>query len=103
MFYNSECHDATATLTKGFVLTEMSVFSFTVDQNFPFLGCSHTLEKWNEGHISQEEDKDAVQMCRDGITKAKAQLKLNLARNMKTDQKGFYRYAAQKRKMYFPQ
>lgn len=60
------------------------------------------FSQWNQGHISWEEDKDAAQICRDGIRKAKAQLELNQARNMKTGQKGFYRYAAQKRKMYFP-
>ncbi|KAK4830121.1 hypothetical protein QYF61_008548 [Mycteria americana] len=48
-------------------------------------------------------DESAIQVCRDGIRKAKAQLELNLARNVKNDKMGFYKYVAQKRKMYFPQ
>lgn len=87
---------------KSFFLTYISFFSFTLDQYFPFLCCSHTLGKQNQGHILQGEDGDAVRMCRDGIREVKAQLELNLARNMKTDQKGSYRYAAQKKEDVFP-
>ena len=36
-------------------------------------------------------------MCRDGIRKAKAQMELNLARDVKRNKKGFYRYTGQKR------
>ncbi|KFQ75881.1 hypothetical protein N337_12379, partial [Phoenicopterus ruber ruber] len=54
-------------------------------------------KQWNQGHVSWEEYRDAAQMCRDGIRKAKAQLELNLAKNMKNDDKGFKRFAGQKR------
>ena len=37
-------------------------------------------------------------MCRDRIRKAKAQLELNLARDVKNN-KGFYRYVDQKRRL----
>jgi len=37
------------------------------------------------------------QICRDGIRKATALVKLNLAREVKKN-KGFYRYSGQKRK-----
>jgi len=36
-------------------------------------------------------------LCRDKVIRAKAQLEQNLARNVKSN-KGFYRYASQKRK-----
>lgn len=45
-----------------------------------------------------KEYREAAQMCRDRIRKAKAQLVLNLARDEKTE-KGFYRYVGQKRKI----
>jgi len=41
-------------------------------------------------------------MCKDGIRDVKAQLELNLARDVKNDSKGFYRYIAWKRNMYPP-
>lgn len=37
-------------------------------------------------------------MCRDGVSKAKVKLELNLERNTKNKRKGFYRYVIQKRK-----
>ncbi len=36
-------------------------------------------------------------MCRDRIRKAKAQKELNLARDVKNNKKGFYRYACRRR------
>ena len=36
-------------------------------------------------------------MCRDRIRKAKAQKELNLARGVKNNKKGFYRYACRRR------
>ena len=36
-------------------------------------------------------------MCGDGIRKAKAQVELNLARDMKNNKKGFYRYIGKRR------
>ena len=37
--------------------------------------------------------------CREGIRTAKAQLELNLARDVKNNKKGFFRYIRQQRKM----
>ena len=51
-----------------------------------------------QGHISCEEYRDAAQMSRGGIRKARAQLELNWARNVKNNE-GFYRYVSQKRKI----
>lgn len=45
-----------------------------------------------------KEYRDVGQMCRDDNRKAKAQLILNLARDEKNE-KGFYRYVGQKRKI----
>jgi len=41
------------------------------------------LRQWKQGHISQEKNRDVAQMCRGEIRKARAQLELNLARNVK--------------------
>ncbi len=38
-------------------------------------------------------------MAWEGIRKAKAQLELNLARDVKNNKKGFFRYIGQQRKM----
>lgn len=38
-------------------------------------------------------------MCGDGVRKAKAHLELNLSRDAKSNNKGFYRYVSQKRKV----
>jgi len=38
-------------------------------------------------------------LCRDGVRKVKAQLELNLARDVKNNNKGFYRYVRQKMKV----
>ena len=35
-------------------------------------------------------------MCRDRIRKAKAQMELNLARDVKDNKKGFYRYVGRR-------
>ncbi|KFW02563.1 hypothetical protein N327_13593, partial [Fulmarus glacialis] len=53
--------------------------------------------QWKQGQVSWEEYRDAVQLCRDRVRKAKAWLELNLARNAKNNEKGFYRYVSQKR------
>ncbi|NXL88334.1 GTF2I factor, partial [Alectura lathami] len=52
------------------------------------------LDKTVKG--ASEEYKDAVRICRDRIMKAKAQMELNLVRDVKNN-KGFYRYIGQKR------
>lgn len=55
--------------------------------------------QWKQGHTSWEEYRDTAWEFRDGIRNAKAQLELNLTRNMKNNKKGFYRYIGQKRKI----
>lgn len=47
--------------------------------------------------MAWEEYMDAVQMCGDGIGKAKVQMELNLVRDVKNNEKGFFRYVGQKR------
>jgi len=51
--------------------------------------------QWKQAHTSWERYRDTAQECRDGIRKAKEQLELNLARDVKNYKKGFYRYASQ--------
>ncbi|KFQ61696.1 hypothetical protein N334_12538, partial [Pelecanus crispus] len=55
--------------------------------------------QWKQGQVSWGEYREAAQLCRDGVRKAKAQLELNLARDVKNNEKGFYRYVYQKRKV----
>jgi len=52
--------------------------------------------QWKQGQISREEYRDAARLCGDGIRKTKVQLELNLARDAKNNNKGFY---SQKRKV----
>jgi len=52
--------------------------------------------QWKQGLASWEEYKEAAQLCRDGVRKAKAQLELNLARDAK-NKKDFYRYVSRKK------
>lgn len=54
--------------------------------------------QWNPGHVSWEENRDAAQMFKDEIRKARAKLELSLVRNVKNTT-GFYRYMRQKRKI----
>ncbi|KFR01231.1 hypothetical protein N306_09969, partial [Opisthocomus hoazin] len=53
--------------------------------------------KWKQGLASGEEYREAARLCRDGVRKAKAQLELNLARDVKNNKKGFYRYVSRKK------
>ena len=55
-------------------------------------------KSWKQGQVTQEEYRDTVQLCRDGVRKAKAHLELNLARDVKHNKKGFYSYTGDKRK-----
>lgn len=48
--------------------------------------------------MTQEECRDTVQVCRDGVRKAKAHLELKLARDVKGNIKGFSRYVSSKMK-----
>ena len=56
-------------------------------------------ELHKQGQVSWEEYRDAARLCRDEVRRAKAQLELNLARNVKNNKKGFNRYVNQKRKV----
>ena len=49
--------------------------------------------------LMQGRKKDMAQEGREGIRKTKAQLELNLARDVKNNKKGFFRYTGQQRKM----
>ena len=53
-------------------------------------------KKWKQGCVAWEEYRGVIQTCRDGIKKAKAQMELNLARDVKNN-KGFYRYIGRRR------
>jgi len=55
--------------------------------------------QWKQGQVSREDYRDAARLCRDGVRKAKAQLELTLARGAKNNEKDFYRYVSQKRKV----
>ncbi|KAK4827902.1 hypothetical protein QYF61_022325 [Mycteria americana] len=61
-------------------------------------GKKEMQRQWKQGQVSWEEYRDAAGLCRDGVRKAKAQMELNLARDAKNNNKGFYRYVSQKRK-----
>ena len=47
--------------------------------------------------MSWEEYRAIVRVCRDRIRKAKALVELNLARDVKDNKKGFYRYIGRRR------
>ena len=51
---------------------------------------------WKQGRVTWEEYRDAVRACRRRMRKAKAQVELNLVRDVKNN-KTFYRYTGQKR------
>ena len=52
---------------------------------------------WKQGCVTWEEYRAAVRICRHRIRKAKVQVELNLARDVKNNKKTFYRYVGQKR------
>jgi len=54
--------------------------------------------RWKQGPVSWEEYRDAAWLCRVRVRKAKVQMELNLARDIKNN-KDFYRYVSQKRKV----
>lgn len=54
--------------------------------------------QWKQGHTSWEGCQGTARKCRDGNRKAKTQLELTLARDVKNNEKSFHRYVAQKRK-----
>jgi len=53
---------------------------------------------WKQGQVAWEEYREIVQAARDQNRKAKALIKLNLARDVKDNKKSFYRYVSNKRK-----
>ncbi|XP_054053995.1 lymphocyte function-associated antigen 3 isoform X1 [Rissa tridactyla] len=52
---------------------------------------------WKRGQATQEEYRDRVRSYREKIRKAKAQLELNLAINIRDNKKSFYKYINKKR------
>jgi len=62
-------------------------------------GSRELHRQWKQGQVSWEEYRDAARLCSDEVKRAKAQLKLNLARNAKNNKTGFYRYVNQQRKV----
>lgn len=50
-------------------------------------GKKSMCRQWKQEQITSEECRDEVQLCRDGIRKAKVKLKLNLARNVKDNKR----------------
>jgi len=46
--------------------------------------------QWKQGQVSWEEYREAAQLCRDGVRKARVWLELNLARDAKNNKQGFY-------------
>ncbi|XP_064900742.1 transcription factor RFX3-like isoform X2 [Columba livia] len=59
---------------------------------------NEAYRSWKKGQVIQEECSGTVQVCRDGVREAKAHLELKLARDVKGDIKGFYRYISSKMK-----
>ncbi|PKU44100.1 rna-directed dna polymerase from mobile element jockey-like [Limosa lapponica baueri] len=52
---------------------------------------------WKKGLTTWEDDKNAIRVWRDETRKAKASLELNLARGVKVNKKGFFKYIGGKR------
>ena len=55
--------------------------------------------QWEHEQVLWKDYKEAVRLHRDGVSKVKAQLDLNLARDAKKNKEGLYRYLNQKRKV----
>ncbi|GAB0202852.1 mitochondrial enolase superfamily member 1 [Grus japonensis] len=53
---------------------------------------------WKQGQAAWEKYRETVQAARDQVRKAKALIELNLARDVKDNKKGFYRYVSDKRR-----
>ncbi|GAB0185471.1 mitochondrial enolase superfamily member 1 [Grus japonensis] len=53
---------------------------------------------WKKGLATWEEYRNVVRVCRDATRKAKAHLELNLARDVKDNNKGFFKYNSSERK-----
>ncbi|CAM5085999.1 unnamed protein product [Natator depressus] len=55
-------------------------------------------KKWKVGHMTREEYKNIARACRKDIRRAKSHLELQLARDVKSNKKGFFRYVGNKKK-----
>ncbi|KAK4806136.1 hypothetical protein QYF61_001059 [Mycteria americana] len=53
---------------------------------------------WKGSQIPIEDYKNLARACRDAVRKAKAQLELKMARDVKNNKKGFFRYMSSKQK-----
>jgi len=51
---------------------------------------------WKVGQAAWKEYRNVVRACRDATRKAKAHLELNLARDVKDNKKGFFKYISSK-------
>ncbi|CAM4459507.1 unnamed protein product [Lepidochelys kempii] len=56
-------------------------------------------KKWKIGQMTREEYKNIARGCKSEIRKAKSHLELQLARNVKSNKKGFFRYVSNKKKV----
>ncbi|GAB0208125.1 mitochondrial enolase superfamily member 1 [Grus japonensis] len=61
-------------------------------------GKKEAYRMWKKGLATWEEYRDVVRECRDAMRKAKAHLELNVARDVKDNKKGFFKYISSKRK-----
>ncbi|KGL96755.1 hypothetical protein N301_11125, partial [Charadrius vociferus] len=61
-------------------------------------GKKEAYREWKQGRVAWEEYREIVQAARDQVRQAKAQLELNLSRDIKTNKKSFYKYVSKKRK-----
>ncbi|CAM4651557.1 unnamed protein product [Lepidochelys kempii] len=55
-------------------------------------------KKWKVGHMTREEYKNIAWACRNEIRRAKSHLELQLARDVQSNKKGFFRYVGNKKK-----
>ena len=53
---------------------------------------------WKEGQTTWEEYRNIVRVCRQAVRKAEAHLELNLARDVKDNKKGFFKYISSNQK-----
>ncbi|CAM5103262.1 unnamed protein product [Eretmochelys imbricata] len=56
-------------------------------------------KKWKIGQMTRDEYKNIARACRSEIRKAKSHLELQLARDVKSNKKGFFRYVSNKKKV----
>ncbi|CAM5168179.1 unnamed protein product [Natator depressus] len=56
-------------------------------------------KKWKIGQMTRDEYKNIARACRSEIRKAKSHLELQLARDVKSNKKGFFRYVSNEKKV----